>query len=150
MKRILILCLCVLLSGCYNIETNNTNDKETTTTKKETTITTTTKEKSEFIGLYKDTVKDGSIPSEIEFKENNEFAMALNLCEGMAYINGTYQIKNKTIILNFDAGQFKGFTGDDLTTLKFEILNDKKIKFVSETVCCGPYKNASFAKKDSN
>lgn len=156
MKKILyIMIFCVLLCGCAKEQNDNIKDTSTTTTDISTTTLetttskeTTTKSKAEqLIGKYKEVVSDGSIPSEIEFKKNNKFSMTLNLCEGMTTITGTYKVKNSTVTLNFKAHQFSGFAGEDLTTLKFKIVNDKKIKFTSNTVCCGPQKNNTYKRK---
>lgn len=156
-KTFIVMMITLIVSGCGKVESNeHSNDKSTTTTEASTTTTTTstttTKETTKspaekLIGKFKDTVSDGSVPSEIEFKKNNKFSMTLNLCEGMATIKGTYKVKGSTITLSFKAGQFSGFAGDDLTTLKFKIVNDKKLKFTSDTVCCGPYKNNTFKRK---
>ncbi len=154
MKRIFIIMLMMLaLCGCgkkENAKPSNDDTSTTTmsTTTTSTTTTTTTKSKEEkLIGKYKEKTTDGSVPTEIEFKKKNKFSMTLNLCEGMTTIVGTYKVKGSTITLNFKAYQFSGFVGEDLTTLKFKILSDKKLKFTSETVCCGPYKNKIFYRK---
>lgn len=158
MKKIfIIMILTLIVSGCGKAESNeHLNDESTTTTEASTTTTTTstttTKETTKsaaekLIGKYKETNTGGNVPSEIEFKKSNKFSMTFNLCEGMATITGTYKVKGSTITLSFKAGQFRGFAGEDLTSLKFKIVNDKKIKFTSDTVCCGPGKNNTFKRK---
>lgn len=156
MKRfLLIVMLMFMLCGCSKEESKDTPDvSSTTTTTTESTTTTmttmqtTTKSKEEqLIGKFKEKAAKGTVPSEIEFKKNNKFSMTLNLCEGMGTITGTYKVSKNTIILSFKAGQFSGFAGDDLTSLKFKINSMNSLTFISDSVCCGPFKNNKYTRK---
>ena len=158
MKKIMIIMfIAIMLVGCKDIkEENKTVTSSTTTTITTTTTTTmttstttstTTSLEESLIGKYQEKTTDGSVPSDLELKAGNKFSITLNVCEGMATVTGTYKVNKDTLTLNFKAGQFQGFAGEDLTTLKFKINANKTLKFTSETVSCGPQKNHLYYRK---
>ena len=99
-------------------------------------------------GEYTTTNIDGKVApfEKIIFNDNSSFELSVNLCEGYGKVNGKFEVKEKNILLTELKMNFAGYTGDDSKELKFEIISDNEIKFLSDGFGCGPMANDVFKK----
>lgn len=89
---------------------------------------------SELAGTFTAEDAHDGTPSSLVLKSDKSFTLNANLCGTMDSYQGTWSIKEKEIILTASNG----------TTYKFKINSSNQLKYASDTISCGPYKNDIF------
>ena len=68
----------------------------------------------------------------MEFLEGNTFNLTENLYEGMGNYTGHFTVKGREITLDVEDINFSGVLGDDVRSIRFEMLEDGSLQLQSD------------------
>lgn len=79
--------------------------------------------------LYETTYVSIPYPSYITFYSDGAYTLNINLFTGYSYDFGKYTILDNQIICNVSKRDWNGFTGDDVYTYSFYIIDNSHLEF---------------------
>ena len=71
----------------------------------------------------------------LQLNPDGTFTLTENLFSGMGHYTGTYDIEDINLTLNVEQIDFSGFAGDDIKTIRFEVLSQDVIQLMDDL--CG-------------
>lgn len=91
---------------------------------------------SNLAGTFTDENAYNGMSSSLVLKSDKRFTFMTNTCKAMDDDQGTWMIKDDEVILNANSG----------ATYKFKINSMNQLRYTSETISCGPYKQDIFTR----
>ena len=74
----------------------------------------------------------------LQLDPDGTFELTENLFEGMGHYTGTYEMDDINLTLTVKSTDFKGFAGDDVKEIRFEVMSDDVIQLMTDL--CGSMK----------
>lgn len=142
---ITIILLVLLIIGINKTSNKTDSDQNPSDNQVDVDKPDTNNEEEIITGIFKQ--QTDVTASILNLNEDMSFKMGINLCEAIADIVGTYEVKDNIITLTFEKEQYIGFDGDTNTEYQFEIVDNNNLKFISYNVACGPFQNEIYKRQ---